>query len=119
MATNCSPSTSKTTGGASAPKPVWNRHSSSPVLASSARKLPSGSPRNTTPPAVTVAPPARRYGVLCCQTILFVLLSIAVNVPLIGEPGGGASPPPPYALPGTYSLPPLRQLALARTVPDT
>src|SRR2546422_5512486 len=28
ITTNCSPSTSETTGGASAPKPVWNRHSS-------------------------------------------------------------------------------------------
>src|SRR5215472_10049915 len=54
---NCSPSTSYTTAGASAPKPVWKLHSLSPVLASTATKLPSGSPRNNKPPAVTVEPP--------------------------------------------------------------
>src|SRR5207249_11976299 len=90
MATYCSPSTSYTTGGASAPKPVWNRQSSCPVLASIARKLPSGSPRKTRPAAVTVAPPPppMRYGVLCCHAILVVLLAMAVNVPRNGEPIG-------------------------------
>src|SRR5215472_4190540 len=44
-------------GGASAPKPVWNFHNAAPVLASTATKLPSGSPRRTRPPAVTIEPP--------------------------------------------------------------
>ena len=39
-------------------------------------------------------PPPMRYGVLCCQAILLVLPSIAVNVPLIGEPIGAACVPP-------------------------
>ena len=39
-------------------------------------------------------PPPIRYGVLCCHAIVFVLLSIAVNVPLIGEPMGAAWLPP-------------------------
>ena len=48
------------------------------------------------PPAVTVAPPPppMRYGVLCCQAILFVLPSIAVKVPLIWVPIGAACVPP-------------------------
>jgi hypothetical protein len=33
---------------------------------------------------------AQRYGNLCCHTILFVVLSIAVKVPPKGEPIGGA-----------------------------
>src|SRR5262249_16860721 len=96
MTTNCSPATSWITGGASAPKRVWTLQSSVPVFASSARKRPSGSPRNTRPPAVTVEPPPppRRYGVLCCHAIVFVRLSIAVNVPLIGVPIGAACVPP-------------------------
>jgi hypothetical protein len=70
-------------------------------LASSARKLPSGSPRSTSPPAVTVEPPPppTRYGVLCCQAILLVLASIAVKVPLMVEPIGAACPPPVYRSP--------------------
>ena len=39
-------------------------------------------------------PPPIRYGVLCCQAILFVVLSIAVKVPYIGEPIGAAWLPP-------------------------
>src|SRR5207253_2070255 len=48
------------------------------------------------PPAVPDEPPPPpiRYGVLCCHAIVFVLLSIAVNVPLIGEPMGAAWLPP-------------------------
>src|SRR5213593_154603 len=96
ITTNCSPSTSYTTGGASAPNPVWNRHSSLPLFASMARKLPSGSPRKTRPPAVTLEPPPppRRYGVLCCHAIVLVLPSMAVNVPLICVPIGAACVPP-------------------------
>jgi quinohemoprotein ethanol dehydrogenase len=42
IATYSSPSTSKTTAGASAPNPVWKRHSTSPVLASIAVAGPAG-----------------------------------------------------------------------------
>jgi hypothetical protein len=34
-----------------------------------------------------------RYGILCCHAILLVALSIAVKVPLRGEPIGGACVP--------------------------
>src|SRR5438046_938720 len=39
-------------------------------------------------------PPPTRYGVLCCQAILLVVPSIAVNMPDIGEPIGADWLPP-------------------------
>src|SRR5215472_5140688 len=56
-----------------------------------------------------------RYGVLCCQTILFVLPPIAVKVPLIGEPIGAAWVPPSNRFPSAY-LVSYRAKALVRIV---
>ena len=60
--------------------------------AEQARKEDPDAPKKPdSPPA---PPPPRRYGVLCCQTILLVRLSSAVNVPLMGAPIGAACVPP-------------------------
>src|SRR5262249_13547307 len=90
IATYCSPLTEYVEAGALAPAPVWNFHSSSPVLMSYATRFPSDSPWKRSPPAVlnSPLPPPIGYFVFFCHTILFVVGSIAVSVPERCTPAG-------------------------------
>ena len=62
-------------------KPVWNFQSTSPVLTSNARRLPSPPPTKPTPDAVVVTPPRSGCGVLNFHAILPVATSIALTEP--------------------------------------
>ncbi|MNP75161.1 hypothetical protein D3C76_1721690 [compost metagenome] len=63
------------------PLPVWNFHSSLPVLASKALKKPSPVPVNTRLPLVANTPAHNGRCSLCSQTSLPVVGSMARNVP--------------------------------------
>src|ERR1700689_3992258 len=94
MATYCSPPDSQVAAGASAPKPVWKRQSSSPVFESKARKYPSEPPWNSRPPPVarTPLPNPARYGTSFCHTCLLVRESSAVIKPYSRVPGTDTLP---------------------------
>src|SRR5215471_17217411 len=102
--TYCVPSTSYVIGGAPIGQPVWNFHSSSPVLTSKARRLPSFPPLKTSPPAVLTSPLSSDPGKCFCQTILLVRLSIAVSVLVTLAPITGALVVREKLLPGSYTV---------------
>ena len=61
--------------------PVWNCHSGLPLFASSAKKLPSFDPLNTSPPAVDITPAQVGDGSLKSHVCLPVLTSSARTAP--------------------------------------
>src|SRR5450830_1618411 len=81
-ATNCWPSFCQVTGGATTPEPVWNCHTTLPVLASAAFRKPSGVPQNTRLPAVVITPPHSGALFLTSHTILPLFGSTARRAPM-------------------------------------
>src|SRR3954469_5979023 len=80
--TYCSPPCCQVTGGATTPEPVWNCHSTLPVLASAAFSKPSGVPQNTRLPPVVNTPPHSGALFFTSQTILPLFGSIARSAPM-------------------------------------
>ena len=64
------------------PEPVWNFHSSLPVLASSAMKKPRWSPVKTRPPLVASTPANSGSGFGVSQSHLRLATSIALRCPI-------------------------------------
>src|SRR5271156_6318435 len=94
-------------GGVQTPAPIGYCHSSLPLLASKASKLPFISPANTRLLAVARAPPYIGRSVLYCQAMAPVVVSMAEKVPFGGKVlRSVAMLPPEYwpmiGVPGTY-----------------
>src|SRR5450830_1191690 len=68
--------------GATTPEPVWNCHTTLPVLASAAFRKPSGVPQNTRLPAVVITPPHSGALFLTSHTILPLFGSTARRAPM-------------------------------------
>src|SRR5712671_3980612 len=103
MAMHCLPSMVKEIGLAAMRPPVWKSQSGLPVLASSAKKLPSSEPENTRPPAVDRTPAHGAVYILNSQRICPVPASSARMAPDTAPPGTLDSPPPAKNVPGLYS----------------
>src|SRR5436309_5846054 len=75
------------------PLPVWNRHSSAPVVAFQASMWPSGSPAKTTLPAVARTEPAIGYGLSHDHASRPAATSNAFSDPVCGWLPVSTSPP--------------------------
>src|SRR5262245_29143977 len=87
--------------------PVWNCQSGFPVVASSAKKLPSLDPLKTSPPAVAMTPAHVGVGSGKSHSALPVLTSMARTAPHASS-SRRFSLPPVYYMPGLYSTPVLK-----------
>src|SRR5439155_27220203 len=99
--TYCSPFTAYVPTPPRIPEPVYNRYSSRPVAASSARKSPVSSPVKTSPPAVAVTPATMGFGERYRQRTVPLAASTAVSHPLASAAESDPYPPPIYWVPGT------------------
>src|SRR5439155_11138009 len=99
--TYCSPFTAYVPTPPRIPEPVYNRYSSRPVSASSARKSPVSSPVKTSPPAVAVTPATVGLGERYRQRTVPRAASSAVSHPLAWPAESEVYVPPMYSVPGT------------------